>query len=340
MRAAVFAGDGRLVIEDRPQPRPSVPDDVLVAVEACGICGSDVQVLAVPPGHPATPGTILGHEFVGRVEAVGTAVDRALVGRRVIVDPDPKCGRCTSCRAGRPATCSGVVALGVYRDGALASHVVAPASACHPISERVPAEIAALVEPLACVLNGTQRAAVRPGESAVVFGAGAIGCLFTAVFAASGARPLVVVEPRPARAPVARALGATAVVTPEELAARRGELLPDGADVVVDAVGSVLPEAIDIAGQGARVVVFGMNVNARPPIHQVDITEKGLTILGSYITDFTFPPAIRFVEAGLVDLRPMISAILPLERTAEGISMLRAGTATKVVIVPGEGTTR
>jgi threonine dehydrogenase-like Zn-dependent dehydrogenase len=183
-------------------------------------------------------------------------------------------------------------------------------------------------------MNGTQRAAVRPGESAVVFGAGAIGCLFTAVLAASGAKPVIVVEPRPERAPVALALGATAVVTPDELVARRDELLPFGADVVVDAVGSVLARCIDIAAQSGRLVIFGMNSNARPPIHQVEITEKGLTIFGSYITDFTFPPAIRFVESNLVDLSPMISAVMTLDQTPDGIALLRGGTATKVVIKP------
>lgn len=315
-------------------PVVSEADDVLVAVEACGICGSDVQILNVPPGHPATPGTIMGHEFVGRVEKVGSGVDPALVGRRVIVDPDPKCGSCTSCRAGRPATCSNIVALGIFRDGALASHVKAPESACHPIADGVPAEIAALVEPLACVMNGTNRAAVRPGEVAVVFGAGAIGCLFTAVLKASGASPVIVVEPRAERGAVALALGATVVVTPDELAARRGELLPDGADVVIDAVGSVLAHAIDVAAQSARIVVFGMNSNAHPPIQQIEITEKGLTILGSYITNFTFPLAIKLVESGLIDFRPLISAVLPLDQTAQGIASLRAGQATKVVITP------
>ena len=239
------------------------------------------------------------------MEAVGPAADPALVGQRVIVDPDPKCGACASCRAGRPATCSHIVALGIFRDGALASHVLAPASACFPISDAVPAPVAALVEPLACVMNGTQKAAVRPGESVVVFGGGAIGCLFTAVLSASGARPVIVVEPRPERAPVAKALGATEVMTPAELAGRRAELLPEGADVVVDAVGSVLPGAIEVAAQSARIVVFGMDSTANAPVRQVEITEKGLTILGSYITDFTFPAAIRFVESGLVDLAPI-----------------------------------
>lgn len=334
MQAIVFEGPGRMTLRDRPMPGLERADDVLIAVEACGICGTDVQILNEPSGHPATPGTIMGHEFVGRVTEVGPSADPGLVGVRVVVDPDPKCGACGSCRAGRPATCSDIVALGIFRDGALASHVVAPAPACHPIAEHVPAEIAAMVEPLACVINGTQRAATRPGEAAIVFGAGAIGCLFTAVLRASGAHPVIVVEPRPERAPAALALGATAVVTPDELGARREELLPSGADVVVDAVGSVLASAIDIAAQGGRLVIFGMNSNARPPIHQTRITEKGLTIMGSYITDFTFPPAIRLVESGLIDLRPMVSAILPLASTGEGIGLLRSGVATKVIITP------
>jgi threonine dehydrogenase-like Zn-dependent dehydrogenase len=194
--------------------------------------------------------------------------------------------------------------------------------------------MAALVEPLACVVNGTNRAAVRPGESVVVFGAGAIGCLFIAVFRASGAGRIVAVEPSDKRAPVARAIGADVVVTPEDWAARRNELMPRGADVVVDAVGSVLPHAIDAAGMGARIVIFGMNGNARPPVHQIEIVEKGLTILGSYISNFTFPAAIRLVESGQLNLAPMITATIPIDDTLAGIARLRAGEAVKIVIKP------
>jgi threonine dehydrogenase-like Zn-dependent dehydrogenase len=334
MRAAIFQGNGRLTIEDRPLPMITAADDVIVAVEACGICGTDVHILEVPPGHPATPGTIMGHEFVGRVTAVGAGVSDIRPGQRVIVDPNPTCGACTSCRAGRPANCLASSALGIFRDGALASHVKAPASAVHALGEGPSREIAALAEPLACVINATNRAAVRPGESVLIFGAGPIGCLFTAVFKAAGATPIVVVEPNATRAAVARAMGADAVVTPHELGARRAELLPGDADVVVDAVGSLLPEAIDTAAMGGRIVLFGMNSNARPAVHQVQITEHGLTIHGTHITNFTFPTAIRLIESGALDLAPMISEVLPLERTAEGIAHLRAGQATKVVIIP------
>jgi threonine dehydrogenase-like Zn-dependent dehydrogenase len=302
-------------------------------VEACGICGTDLQILTTPPGHPATPGTILGHEFVGRIVEAGPAASVAL-GERVVIDADPKCGVCGPCRDGRPSSCLNVRALGIFRDGALASHVSAPAGAAYAIADAVPAPVASLVEPLACVVNGTRRAAARPGEAVLIIGGGAIGCLFLAVFRAAGCAPIVVVEPVATRADVARAMGADLVVVPGDLAEARGAMLPGGADIVVDAVGSQLDTAIEAAAMGARIILFGMNGNARPPIHQVEITSKSLAILGSYISNFTFPEAVRLLESGRLVVEPMISAVLPLAEADQAFELLRSGTATKVVITP------
>jgi threonine dehydrogenase-like Zn-dependent dehydrogenase len=333
MLAAVFHGDGIVRVEERPEP-VAAPDEVVVRVEACGICGSDVQIANVPPGHPSTPPVVLGHELVGRISAVGSHVRTATVGQRVVLDPDPKCGACAFCRAGRPANCTSIVALGVYRDGALAEYVAAPAACAFPIAEEVPAELAALAEPLACVVNATNRAAIRPGESAVVYGAGAIGLLFVAVFKASGASPIVVVEPNPRRRAVALEVGADHALAPDEFAARRASILPLGADVLADAVGSALGDAIDAAAMGARLVVFGMNGNAVIPVRQVIITEKSLSIFGTYITQFTFPAAIRMIESGALNLKPIVSDVMPLADALEGLARIRSGEATKVVVVP------
>jgi len=334
MLAAVFHGDGVVLLEDHPDPVITAPDEIIVRVEACGICGSDLQIANVPPGHPSTPPVVLGHELVGRVVAVGSSPGDAKVGLRVVVDPDPKCGTCAFCRAGRPANCTNIVALGVYRDGALAEYVSAPASCAYPISEDVPAEIAALVEPLACVVNATNRAAIRPGESAVVYGAGAIGLLFAAVFKASGGSPVVVLEPNERRRTVALEVGADHALSPEEFVSRRASILPLGADVVADAVGSSLGDAIEVAAMGARVVVFGMNQNAVIPIRQVMITEKSIVVFGTYITHFTFPAAIRMIESGALNLKPIVSDVVPLADALDGLARLRSGLATKVVIVP------
>lgn len=334
MRAAVFRGQGVVRLEDVPEPRLEAADDVVIEVEACGICGTDLQILNVPPGHPADAGVVMGHEFIGRVSAAGANSNGLTVGQRVAVDPDPKCGTCRYCRAGRPASCENVRALGIFRDGALARYVKAPAGAVFSLSDDPPAALAALIEPLACVVNGVNKVNPRPGETAIIFGAGAIGCLFLALFKAAGAGPVIVVEPQAPRAKVAMAVGADLVVSPDELADRRAELLPGGADVLVDAVGSQFATAIDHAALGGRMVLFGQNLTARPAIHQYTITERSLSVFGSYVTAFTFPTAIRLVEGGSLPLAPIVTNVLPLHRLAEGVDLLRSGTATKVVITP------
>src|SRR5947207_2083051 len=151
VKAAVFHGDGVLRIEERPEPGVEAPDDVIVAVEACGVCGTDIQILNVPPGHPADPGGVMGHEFIGRIAAAGSEAQAAglRAGQRVAVDPDPKCGVCRYCRAGRPANCLNIRALGIFRDGALTSLVKAPANAVFPLADGPRMEGAALIEPLA-----------------------------------------------------------------------------------------------------------------------------------------------------------------------------------------------
>ena len=334
MRAAVFKGDGIVELEDVPEPRVDADDDVVIDVEACGVCGTDLQILNVPPGHPADAGVVMGHEFIGRVSAVGANAGGIAIGQRVTVDPDPKCGVCGPCRAGRPASCENVRALGIFRDGALAAKVKAPAHAVFPLSDAPSARIAALIEPLACVVNGVNKANPRPGESAIIFGAGAIGCLFLAMFKAAGAGPVIVVEPQADRGAVATAVGADVVVRPNDLEARRRELLPYGADVVVDAVGSQFGAAVEHAALGGRIVLFGQNQQARPPIHQYTITERSLTVLGSYVTAFTFPTAIRLVENEALNLEPIVTHVMPLDRLTEGLDLLRSGAATKVVVTP------
>ncbi len=336
MLAAVFRGEGVVRLEDVPEPSLEAADDVLIEVEACGVCGTDLQILNVPPGHPADSGVVMGHEFIGHITSMGPAAEASglAVGQRVVVDPDPKCGVCRFCRMGRPANCENVRALGIFRDGALARLVKAPAGAVFSLSEDPPTATAALIEPLACVINGVNKVNPRPGESAVIFGAGAIGCLFLAMFKAAGAGPVIVVEPQAGRGAVATAVGADVVVTPDELADRRADLLPTGADVLVDAVGSQFATAVDHAALGGRIVLFGQNLTARPPIHQYTITERSLAVFGSYVTAFTFPTAIRLVELGTLPLEPIVTHVLPLDRLAEGLDLLRSGAATKVVVTP------
>lgn len=339
MRAAVFEGSGVVRLQDVPEPTATAADDVLIDVEACGICGTDLQILKVPPGHPADAGVVMGHEFVGRVAALGAdaAATGLKIGQRVAVDPDATCGTCRFCRAGRPANCENIKALGIFRNGALAPLAKAPVRAVYAVADGPATKVAALIEPLACVVNGSNRANPRPGESALIYGAGPIGCLFAAVFKAAGVSPIVIIEPTGARRTVALAVGADEALAPDAFEARRAELFPAGADIVVDAVGTRFAAAVDEAALGGRIVLFGQNANARPEVHQYTITARSLTVMGTYITNFTFPQAIRMIEQGILDLAPMVTHVLPLERLPEGLDLLRSGEATKVVITPSAG---
>jgi threonine dehydrogenase-like Zn-dependent dehydrogenase len=183
------------------------------------------------------------------------------------------------------------------------------------------------------VLNGANRVVPRPGEAALILGAGPIGCLFVAVFRTAGVGPIVVVEPSAVRGQVALEVGADAVLGPSELGERRREILPDGADVVVDAVGTEFASAVDHATVGGRILLFGQNATARPPIHQYTLTEKALSVCGSYVTNFTFPTAIRLIERGELNVSPIVTHEFPLDRLPEAIDLLN-GAATKVIMRP------
>jgi threonine dehydrogenase-like Zn-dependent dehydrogenase len=332
MKAAVFIAPGVLEVTDRPRPAELADDEVLVEVEACGLCGSDVHALSVPPGHPTAPNTIMGHEFVGRVAARGRAAERLPIGARVVIDPDPSCGACRNCQRGMPSACLDISAIGVYRDGGLAAYCRVPGRAIFEIADSVPAALAAIAEPLACVVHGVERAAIRPGESAVVFGGGSIGCMFAALMSDAGTSPTVVVEPAERRRQIALRCGADHALSPQEWEQSREAILPFGADVVVDAVGSLFAPSLEAVATGGRVVLIGMNSTARADIAQNEITQRGISVLGSYISEFTFPTAIRVLERGVPDLSPIVTHRMGLDDVPRAIELLRNGAALKVVI--------
>lgn len=333
MLAAVFKGEGVLALEERPVPRLTRPDQVLLEVEAAAICGTDVHITEVPPGHPATPGVILCHEYVGRVVAAGDDATNVKVGDRVVVDPNLTCGRCVYCQAGRPNMCRNMTTLGIFLDGGFARYNLAPARACYPISQAVPPEVAVFAEPLSCIVNGTDKVKPQPGDLVVILGAGPIGLLFTQVIKAAGAR-VVVAEVSPFRQEYARRAGADWVIDPaaQDAAAFLRDLGRDGADLVVDAVGSLLPEAVLLTRRGGEVLVFGMNQQAEPRLRQYDLTRREITVKGTYISRFSFPRVVSLLEAGVLQLDRLITHRLALAELPEGFAAMRRGEAVKVVV--------
>jgi threonine dehydrogenase-like Zn-dependent dehydrogenase len=334
MPAAVFAGDGLLEITERPHPELQRPDEVVLAVETCGICGTDLKILERPQAHPATRGVILGHEIVGTVVQSGPEAQLE-PGERVVVAPNIGCGLCVYCRRGLPNQCPQMTTIGIYIDGGLAGRVRVPASACHRISSHVPSEVAVLAEPLSTVLNGVKLANAFPGETAVVFGAGPAGLMFTAMFAAAGAR-VVTVEPAEARARLARRLGATETLDPQA-----GDVVDHvleitegiGADLVVDAVGSQFATALRSVRAAGRVILFGMNTTARSEVAQERITRRELSVFGAFIGGPDLVPlAVGVLERGVVDLSPMVTHRVDIAGLPAALDEFRAGAAVKVEV--------
>lgn len=337
MRGARFNKNGRgadrapIVMMDKPQIKG--PNDVLIHIQAVAICGTDVRALANPPAYDFVDGIVVGHEACGIVEAVGADVTNCKVGDKVVVHPNIWCGKCPACRVGRINLCENFRHIGDRIDGAMADYLCIEERMVYVIDSKVPSHVAALAEPLACVLNGTTSAKAHPGDTVVILGGGPIGQIFAMLYKASGA-DVILSEPSEYRRNLAHELGIVHTVNPfeEDLDAAVRKLSPIGADIVVDALGTMLATAIDIARKGGHITAFGTNQTAKVEIPQYKITEKELTIQGTYITKGTMPLAVKVIENHLIPIDKLVTHRLPLEQLMEGIELSKSGAAGKVVI--------
>ena len=349
MLAAVFNGEGRLDLEQRPVPSIQRPDDIVIRVRAVGICGSDLHILDVPATHPAKPGVIFGHEFCGEIVEAGPEVRDISVGDHVAVDQNPPCGRCEACRTGSPNFCEVVFhnpecdlpgwphTPGQWWDGGMASHVRVPSYFAYRVEPSTPMEHVVVAEPLGCVLNGIRKAGVKAGETAVVIGGGPIGLLAVMVLKHLGAGKVVIVEPSEARRNVALGLGADVGIDP-----RAGDVVTDvrtatngrGPTLIYEAVGSQLDAAVAMSANEARIVVVGINSAVRADFSPVDIVTKELSIHGAFLMRNTMREALDLIESGAIPVGEIVSHVLPLEDVHRGMRLARSGEALKVVFTP------
>lgn len=336
MRAVVFHGEGRWGIEATPLPRIASDDDVLLKVERASICGTDIHILSTPPGHPATPGSVLGHEYVATVIETGAGVEHLRAGDRVVIDPNITCGLCAYCRLGMSNVCERMTTLGIFRHGGLAEFNVAPARSLHRISADVPPERATLAEPLSCVMHAFEKASLIPGESVVILGAGPIGLMFLLLSKTAGAGRVFLVEPVEFRRRAAQSFGADLVLNPESdnVTEEIKSATLVGADVVIDAAGTLLNEAMKIVRPGGRIILFGLNQHAGGEFNQYLPTRYEVAILGSFIQRTEFPKVVRLLEAGNLPLENLVTHRLGLNEINEGFRAMRAGEAIKVVASP------
>jgi len=359
MKAAVFKGEGKLVVEDVPKPDLSkdlvIPkkykpeqkmkirkeDLVLLKVLAAGICGTDLHILSIPPGHTATPGAILGHEFIGEVVEVGKDVDNVSVGDMVAVDPNIKCGKCWFCRNGYPNMCQEMTTLGIYGNGGFAEYAVVPAKQLYVLPKNMDIEKAVLFEPLTTAVHNWEKVNLKPGESILIFGAGPIGTFYIKLAQLSGANEIIVSEISPLRREIAKKLGATRVVDPtsEDLLEVVSELTSYGVDVAIDAAG--VPEVVKLAVKavrpGGKVSLFGQqNIHAfADHVSFTLMNQKELQIFGSYAAARSFDQTIEILKKKETDdLKNIITHRVSLDDIHKGIELMRKKEALKVVVYP------
>jgi threonine dehydrogenase-like Zn-dependent dehydrogenase len=334
MTVPIFKGEGQLAYEQRPIPRLEQPGDVLIRIEACGICGTDLNILATPPAHKATPNIIIGHEGVGVVEQVGPQVHSLHPGDRVVIAPRLTCGQCAYCRRGLDNQCTDYSTVGTTIDGAFAPYLRVPQRALFRISAQVANDDAVFFEPLSCVVGALARARVQPGDNAVIIGAGPMGLLFAQALRAGGVGKILVADIAPYRLGFAQQLGVDQVLNPQEvnLPAAVRESTTLGADLVVDAVGNQIGMAVQLARRGGQVILFGLRPHDHPTVNQYTITRYDLTLHGTFVGLRPFEQTIQLLESRRLQPSKLITHRVPLSDLPRGIDLMRSGEAMKVIV--------
>jgi len=332
VRALVLPEPGSAALATVDDPAPA-PGEVVVAVGAAGICGTDLHLLAgsLPPAvYPLVP----GHEVAGKVVATGRGATLVNEGQQVAVDPSVFCGGCPQCRAGWPNLCANWGGMGITRPGGLAEYVAVPASWCEPLPEDLPTTHGALVEPLACALHALDRAGAVIGRDTLVFGAGPMGCLLAALFRHAGARSVSVVDPQEGRLQVAERLGATATAPAVD-----GLTAPDGWHVVVDASGAVpaIEQALRVVRPAGRVVIVGVTPpDATARFLPYELYAKEVTVVGSMAILHSFGRARDVLTSGLFDPESLITHTFALDDVGTALDTMRQGRGEKVLVLPGK----
>jgi (R,R)-butanediol dehydrogenase / meso-butanediol dehydrogenase / diacetyl reductase len=338
MPAAVYRKPGTVSVEEYPVP-PLGTDEVLIEVSHCGICGSDLHF--VLEGWSA-PDIVHGHEFSGRIAAVGSGVETWPVGTEVVGGPSPRCGTCPACRAGLPSQCERRGEVVGDSQGAFARYIAVDQRSLLAVPDGMSLRAAALAEPLAVSLHGITRSGIVPGERALVLGAGPIGALIVAALVARGYTDVAVAEPGPARQELARRLGADPVLSPDELpvftVAEPDRIAPDAYHVVFECSGkrAAMESGLSQLRRGGRLVLVGAGIEP-PRFDPNRILLNELTITGSFVYDADgFQVALDLLASGRIPVDVLVEPDdVPLDGIVDAMQELASGrTAGKVMVVP------
>jgi L-iditol 2-dehydrogenase len=321
------------------------PDEVLVRVAACGICGSDIHGYDGASGRRVPP-IVMGHEAAGVIEQTGAAVDRATVGDRVTFDSTIYCGKCEACQRGQVNLCPNRRVLGVscpdYRQhGAFAEYVAVPQHILYPLPPTLPFEHAAMIEPVSIALHAVNRLTPACGladASAIVIGAGMIGLLAIQALRIAGCSEVVAIDLDESRLKLASQVGATRVsVPPLPPGEGRGEGALQNFDIAVEAVGNAaaFTTAVNSVRRGGRIALVG-NLAREVPFPLQSVVTRELTLVASCASAGEYPRAIELVANGQIDVTPLITAVAPLAEGQQWFDRLHAAEPglMKVILQP------
>lgn len=320
MKTLVHTAPYVMELQDWPVPEYG-PDDLLIRVKACGVCGSDVKGYSGKTGRRQPP-IIMGHEAAGIVEAVGSRVTGYAPGDRVAFDSTVYCLHCPYCLSGHVNLCENRQVVGVSegtyrRHGAMAEYVVVPHWIAVHLPESMTFEQAALIETVSIGVHAANRTPVRLNDTAVVVGTGGVGLVTLQAIKLKGAGKVIVTDLSEPRLELARRLGADVTVradAPDLLAALRAETGPGGADVVLEAVG--IPATVDTAlaiTRGAGALTLIGNVTPRVEFDLQSIVTREITLYGVCASNGEYADCVDLVASGRIDVDPLISETARLE---------------------------
>ncbi len=333
-------GPGNVELAEVPEPLAG-PGQVIIEVAAAGICGTDLHIWL--DEFTSEPPVTLGHEVAGVITAVGDGVTGWAPGDRVTTETYfSTCGSCSHCRRGRPNLCSLRRSIGSREDGAFARYLLTPARNLHRVPDHLPLEVAALTEPLACVVHGVlDTARVNAGDRVVITGPGPIGLLAMLVCQAAGARVVMLgTTADRTRLDLAAQLGAAETVdvqtADDPLLAVQDALDAEGADLAVEcsgaaAAGNLLLQATARGGRYSQMGLYGRQLSLDLDL----ICYREITMTGSNATVPTaWPRALQLLADGSVDAASLITHRFPLDRWDTALETVRSKSGVKVMLQP------
>jgi len=303
MRAIVYHNPWDIRIEDREEPTISSPDEVIVAIRATGICGTDLSI--VSGEYTARPRVIIGHESAGVIVETGAGAGKWKAGDRVIIDPTYFCGECSHCRKGLRNHCleKATTEAGVSIDGTFTKYFKTTSRFIYPLNEEIPFEQGAMAEPLSCVLTAVKKLAVTPFMRTAILGGGPIGLLFYTALAQHGIKNGIIYEASENRIKLIEEHNVLAdnwTLEPEFIPQK------NQFDLIIDTTGSLLEKSMQAIADGGKISMMGLR-NNQQTINPREIADRSISIIGSIDSQDTFKHAVDLINSGSLGLEKIIT---------------------------------